>query len=337
MPKINVYLPDELAEAVKEAGVPVSAICQRALEQAVRRITTIRQAVLTDLEDDDLGARLPHFTARARAVVKLAVRQARAESAPAIGTGHLLAAMVAEGENLALHVLRAVDIDPDQARRDLRRHTGSKEDGPGKGGAAEGRRDGGPEESAREEGGTGRGASEPGVSGSSGQAGPGEAAPGEGASVHFDGPAAAALELAVTEATALGHNYVGCEHLLLGLVTEPDGVAGEVLRTLGAEPRLTRRAVTAALAGYVHLRAQTAAASASTTSPPADPAQALAEAVRHQLQPLVERIENLERHLAPKPTANPTTTGTPAPAGITAVDPAAPSEGGTDTSTGPDA
>ena len=36
MPKINVYLPDELADAVREAGLPVSPICQRALEQAVR-------------------------------------------------------------------------------------------------------------------------------------------------------------------------------------------------------------------------------------------------------------------------------------------------------------
>ncbi|MDX6415722.1 MAG: hypothetical protein QOG28_342, partial [Trebonia sp.] len=38
MPKINVYLPDDLAEAVKEAGLPVSAICQATLEQAVRRL-----------------------------------------------------------------------------------------------------------------------------------------------------------------------------------------------------------------------------------------------------------------------------------------------------------
>jgi ATP-dependent Clp protease ATP-binding subunit ClpA len=60
--------------------------------------------------------------------------------------------------------------------------------------------------------------------------------------------------LAVTEATSLGHNYIGCEHRLLGLVAEPDGIAGQVLRALGADPRLVRRAVTAALAGYVHLR-----------------------------------------------------------------------------------
>ena len=46
MPKINVYLPDELAQAVKEAGVPVSAVCQRALEQAVRRVTAIRETAL---------------------------------------------------------------------------------------------------------------------------------------------------------------------------------------------------------------------------------------------------------------------------------------------------
>jgi post-segregation antitoxin (ccd killing protein) len=43
MPKINVYLPDDLAEAVRDAGVPVSAVCQRALEQAVRRVTAVRE------------------------------------------------------------------------------------------------------------------------------------------------------------------------------------------------------------------------------------------------------------------------------------------------------
>ncbi|MFI7420833.1 Clp protease N-terminal domain-containing protein [Nonomuraea sp. NPDC049684] len=99
--------------------------------------------------------------------------------------------------------------------------------------------------------------------------------------------------MTVTEATAMGHNYVGCEHLLLGLVTEPDGTAGQVLRALGAEPRLVRRAVTAALAGYVHLRAQTSAAG--------DPAQALAAAVRQQVQPLIERIERLEQNLGAGP------------------------------------
>ncbi|MEU8318741.1 Clp protease N-terminal domain-containing protein [Nonomuraea sp. NPDC048881] len=242
MPKINVYLPDELAEAVKAAGVPVSAICQRALEQAVRRITAIRQTALGELDAGDLAERLPRFTDRARTVVKLAIDRARADAAPAVGTGHLLAGMLAEGQNLALHVLRAVDIDPAQVQRDLDRRPAGEEGGAG----------GNPV-------------------------------------VHFSDAAAGALELTVTEATAMGHNYVGCEHLLLGLITEPDGTAGQVLRALGAESRLVRRAVTAALAGYVHLRAQTSAAG--------DPAQALAVAVRQQLQPLIERIERLEQNL----------------------------------------
>ncbi|WP_283134673.1 Clp protease N-terminal domain-containing protein [Rhizohabitans arisaemae] len=245
MPKINVYLPDELAEAVKKAGVPVSAVCQRALEQAVRRVTAIRQTALGELGDDDLSERLPLFTPRARAVIKLAIDLAGADGAPVVGTGHLLAGMVDEGTNLALHVLRAVDIDPARVRSELARLA---EPEPGGG-----------EDSAR----------------------------------HFSVPAAGALELAVTEATSLGHNYVGCEHLLLGLVTEPDGIAGRVLQALGGEPRLMRRAVTAALAGYVHLRAQTSAAKAP------DPASILAAALDQRLQPLLQRIDRLERHLGP--------------------------------------
>jgi ATP-dependent Clp protease ATP-binding subunit ClpC len=118
----------------------------------------------------------------------------------------------------------------------------------------------------------------------------------EDASQRFSGPASNALELAVTEATAFGHNYVGCEHLLLGLIAEPDGIAGQVLRSLGAELRLTRRAVAAALAGYVHLRAQTPQAAASETTASAS-ASELAAAVRQELQPLVHRIERLEERV----------------------------------------
>ena len=113
MPKINVYLPDDLAEAVKEAGVPVSAVCQRALELAVRRVTAIRATPLADLDGEPTGA-LAHFTARTRTVLKLAVERAREAGAPRMGTEHLLSAMVDEGTNLALHVLRAMEIEPEQ-------------------------------------------------------------------------------------------------------------------------------------------------------------------------------------------------------------------------------
>src|SRR3972149_3091954 len=44
------------------------------------------------------------------------------------------------------------------------------------------------------------------------------------------------LELAVDEARRMGHHYIGTEHLLLGLVRQNEGVAGEVLKKLGVSP-----------------------------------------------------------------------------------------------------
>lgn len=79
-----------------------------------------------------------------------------------------------------------------------------------------------------------------------------------------------------------------------GLIAEPDGVGGQVLRALGAELRLTRRAVSAALAGDVHLRAQTPPATSGGT---AEAVAAVAAAVREQVQPLVRRIERLEERV----------------------------------------
>src|SRR5208283_2453228 len=42
------------------------------------------------------------------------------------------------------------------------------------------------------------------------------------------------LELSIEEARLLGHNYIGSEHLLLGIIREDEGVAGKVIRNLGA-------------------------------------------------------------------------------------------------------
>jgi hypothetical protein len=70
-------------------------------------------------------------------------------------------------------------------------------------------------------------------------------------SPQFSSAATRALELAVTEARSQGYEYIGCEHVLLGLIGEPDGTAGQVLRALGAELGSARRALTAAVAGHV--------------------------------------------------------------------------------------
>ncbi|KIY94281.1 ATP-dependent Clp protease ATP-binding subunit ClpC [Monoraphidium neglectum] len=48
------------------------------------------------------------------------------------------------------------------------------------------------------------------------------------------------LELSLEEARQLGHNYIGTEHILLGLLREGEGVAARVLETLGADPSKIR-------------------------------------------------------------------------------------------------
>ena len=49
------------------------------------------------------------------------------------------------------------------------------------------------------------------------------------------------LELALRESQQLGHNYIGTEHILLGLIREGDGVAAQVLVTLGADLNRVRQ------------------------------------------------------------------------------------------------
>jgi ATP-dependent Clp protease ATP-binding subunit ClpC len=57
------------------------------------------------------------------------------------------------------------------------------------------------------------------------------------------------LELSLREALQLGHNYIGTEHILLGLVRQGDGVAAQVLARLGAEPDRVRHRVIQLLSG----------------------------------------------------------------------------------------
>ena len=58
------------------------------------------------------------------------------------------------------------------------------------------------------------------------------------------------LELSLREALQLGHNYIGTEHILLGLIREGDGVAAQVLQTLGADLNRVRQTVIQLLSGY---------------------------------------------------------------------------------------
>lgn len=58
------------------------------------------------------------------------------------------------------------------------------------------------------------------------------------------------FELSLREALQLGHNYIGTEHLLLGLLKEGEGVASQVLIKLGADLSKVRQTVIELLSGY---------------------------------------------------------------------------------------
>lgn len=58
------------------------------------------------------------------------------------------------------------------------------------------------------------------------------------------------LELSLREALQLGHNYIGTEHILLGLIREGEGVAAQVLVKLGADLNRVRQTVIQLVSGY---------------------------------------------------------------------------------------
>src|SRR5213083_2942335 len=57
------------------------------------------------------------------------------------------------------------------------------------------------------------------------------------------------LDLALREALSLGHNYIGTEHILLGLVRENEGVAARILLDLGADAEKVRDEIIRTLSG----------------------------------------------------------------------------------------
>ena len=78
--------------------------------------------------------------------------------------------------------------------------------------------------------------------------GEGQAAP--SGHIPFTPRAKKVLELSLREALQLGHNYIGTEHILLGLLREGEGVAAQVLTKLGADLSTVRQTVMQMLSGY---------------------------------------------------------------------------------------
>ena len=78
--------------------------------------------------------------------------------------------------------------------------------------------------------------------------GPGQESP--SGHIPFTPRAKKVLELSLREALQLGHNYIGTEHILLGLIREGEGVAAQVLVKLGADPSRVRHQVIQLISGY---------------------------------------------------------------------------------------
>ena len=235
MPKINVYLPDELAAAVRDAQLPVSGICQSALERAVRDVSSARGADEPPRGDDHGIGLFGRFTGRARAALGLAEKSARAFRHNYVGTEHVLLGIIEEGNSLAVKVLASLDIGLDDLRAELVASMAAATSAP------------------------------------------------EG-HIPFAPLAKRGLEHTTTEALRLGHNYIGCEHLLLGLIAVEDGRASQVLRRMGVELRTTRRAVVTALTGFVYAQQD-----ASRSRPPEGDA----------FEQVLRRLDAIEQRLTP--------------------------------------
>jgi ATP-dependent Clp protease ATP-binding subunit ClpC len=94
-------------------------------------------------------------------------------------------------------------------------------------------------------------------------------------------PARLAIAATLEASLDLGHNYLGCEHLLIGLLSVTDSEASRVLRSFGVDRADAQRSVTTAIAGFVHARQTSATSEAG------------------KLDEISRRLDDLERRLGP--------------------------------------
>ncbi|MEN9300675.1 MAG: ATP-dependent Clp protease ATP-binding subunit ClpC, partial [Actinomycetota bacterium] len=134
------------------------------------------------------------FTDRARRVVVLAQEEARLLNHSYIGTEHILLGLIHEGEGVAAKALESLNISLEAVRAQVEEIIG-------------------------------QGGSSP-----SGH-------------IPFTPRAKKVLELSLREALQLGHNYIGTEHILLGLIREGEGVAAKALESLGISLEAVRQQV----------------------------------------------------------------------------------------------
>ncbi|MFT4299274.1 MAG: ATP-dependent Clp protease ATP-binding subunit [Aeromicrobium sp.] len=109
------------------------------------------------------------------------------------------------------------------------------------------------------------------------------------------------LELSLREALQLGHNYIGTEHILLGLIREGEGVAAQVLVKLGADLNRVRQQVIQLVQGFQGKETETAGAPSQESAPQGSTVldqfgRNLTQAAREgKLDPVIGRETQIER------------------------------------------
>jgi ATP-dependent Clp protease ATP-binding subunit ClpA len=160
------------------------------------------------------------FTTRARSVLVAANAAALAQQKDEIGGGHLLVGLFAEPEGLAAKALTAMQVAQSAVEAALALP------------AAE------PDQAA------------PGEARTEAPAADSTSLPGTAERLRLAADARAALRNALVEALEYGHNYIGTEHILLGLIRDPDAPAARILSQLGAEPTETKVRISELLRGF---------------------------------------------------------------------------------------
>jgi ATP-dependent Clp protease ATP-binding subunit ClpC len=116
--------------------------------------------------------------------------------------------------------------------------------------------------------------------------------------IPFTARAKKVLEMALREALQLGDEYIGSEHILLGLIRETDGTGARVLQRRGVDTRDVRRGVIAAL----RLEAATQGPPAPGRPAPDRPEPGgVEEAIMERLTAIEHRLERIERLLRDGP------------------------------------
>src|SRR5690625_3171423 len=109
------------------------------------------------------------------------------------------------------------------------------------------------------------------------------------------------LELSLREALQLGHNYIGTEHILLGLIREGEGIAAQVLTKLGADLARVRQQVNQLLTGYQGGKEPVSAGGPTEGTPSGSAVldqfgRNLTQAAREvKLDPVIGRSQEIER------------------------------------------